>query len=47
VLENIFDTTHLLNKSGELTISRATRYVSLHICFRTLGKIKMGINYVH
>lgn len=45
MLENIFDTTHLLNKSGELIILRATRYVYLQICFRTLGKIKMDIMY--
>jgi len=32
-------------KSGELIILRATRYVSLQICFRTLGKIKMDIMY--
>ena len=42
---NIFDTTHLLNKSRELITLRATRYVCLQICFRTLGKIIMDIMY--
>lgn len=45
MFENIFDTTYLLNKSEELIILRATRYDSLKICFRTLGKIKMDIMY--
>lgn len=45
MFENIFDTTHLLNKSGELITLRATPYVSLQICLRTLGKIIMDIMY--